>query len=300
MGVFFKTTKKNMSKSRRERREERRSARQAVHANARAARANRKALRQQKKTERKEQRQDAKTRRQELRQQGREDRLKARIQNRAKEIKDKREEVLNDVEKDANNQGIEPAQAAANKLSAAPEKMTAIRSYIAKQTDQNPEELEKLNPSELSQLATGLRSEEIEDVVEPIASEIQEEGDTLEEEFENFEFFEAALSVNNFETPECYEDYGVIDDDTWALISGVAKGGAEIVAKNRFAKGKKFLGKSEKDFKAPEDPNAPSSILKDEATKSLTQKKVNDNIIIIVVVVVVLSFLVYFATRKAK
>ena len=279
-------------------RKSRKADRQAHHGAARSGRQKRKEIRQAARTQRVQNRHNAKTDRQDLRHEGRAENLKTRIHNRKKELKQKNSEVEKDLQTSADQMGSDVSQVATDRLNSNAEQLNEVKNYVAKQSGRPSDELEGLNTEDLAGMAVELRAEEIEDVREPISSEIQEEGDTLEEEFEDFEFYNAALHINADENPEGFEDFGVISPDTWALVSGAAKGGAEIIAQKRFEKNKKFLGMSEKEWKAPANPNDASEILKRETIEPVKANQINDNIGVIIIVAIVLAALIYFATKK--
>lgn len=282
-------------KSRAEKRQARKESLLQRHKAARSQRNIRKAAKQEGRTKRKQQRQDARTGRQELRQLAREDRLKQRLQGRQKQYAQQKDEVNTDMEQEANNQGTDVPTVAANRIEKNPQINESVKRYITARSEVDPEEIEEATGEELANMASQLRSEEIEDIQEPINDEIQEEGDTIEEMFDDFEFYEAALILNEEEYPETFEDYGVISPETWAIVSGAAKGGAEVIAQKRFKKGKKFLGKTETEWKAPTDPNEPTEVIQREAQESYKGNFLKDNIVIIVVAI---ALLFYFIGKK--
>ena len=279
-------------------RKNRKQARRQKHNIARTQRAARKSIRQQGKTDRKQNRQDAKTERQDLRHQGRADNLKTRILNRATQIKASRQALDREVNEQASNSGQSPQEVYRRKIDT-PETKAQMREYIAQQGGgELPEDtdLDSLIGSTLLD-----RGEEIGDLREPIAEEIESEGDEVFEEFENFELFETAAFLNEEEYPENFESMtGVISPTTWATISGATKGGLEVIAKKRFAQGKKFLGKSEKEWTAPTDPNAPSEIIYKEVEEKQKGNFIQENLTGVIITVVVITLLLVFAFRGAK
>lgn len=285
-------------------RESRKAARQKRHETARANRQRRKELREGMRTARvenraarKEQRQAAKMERQNLRQIGRAENLKARIANRATQIREQKQAADRELIEQANQQGEDVSVVAQNQLENNPQALEQLTNYVAIQSGQNPEELPE-DVGELSNMAVQLRAEEINDIREPIVSEIEDEGDSMSDSFEDFEFFEAADYVNMDEFPECYENMEVIDPGTWATISGAAKGSLEVIAKRQFDKGKKFLGKTKEQWAAPEDPNSPVNVVYGNAAESYKSNFIKDNLAVIILVVVIISFLSYFAFKK--
>ena len=300
-GAFFINQKNIMSKANRD---ARRKARLERHNAARAARAARKAARLKRRqdrinanNERKDQRHASKLERQRLRQQAREERLKRRLERRAGEIGEEKEATDKDIAEAAGQSGIDPSEEATNRLENNPESMARMKGYISSQGGGQPEELSN-DAGELAQQATMLRGEEIDDIRKPIVNEVEEEGDSMSEDFENFEFFEAATYMNYEEDPQCYENYEVIDPSTWATISAATKGVLEGIAKKQFAKNKSFLGKTKSQWAAPEDPNSIGTNVKGEIIEGEKKNFIKDNLTAIVLIAIVLSFLGYFAFKK--
>ena len=288
-----------MSKANRKERKEMRAARKNV---ARKNRLARKTNRQEGRTKRKLGRQDAKISRQEARQEGRAENLQARILNRKKAVKEQKETVEKELNEEAGQSGMEANEVASSRLENSPQAQAQIKEYIAEQTGEDIDEERSLTDD--IEAATLLRGEQIEDSREITNEEIESEGDTTIENFEDFEFYEAGLYCDEEEFPENYESAnGVIDPETWALISSASKGGLEFAAQRQFAKGKKFLGKTKEEWTAPGDPKNPkaSEILYTQIEQDTKRNWLGDNIgkvIVAVVVVVVIFALAYKGAKK--
>jgi hypothetical protein len=277
----------------------RRQARKQKAAIAREQRTARKAIRKKSHTDRVAQRKEAKLERQHIRQEGRADRLKQRIKDRQRVNKKQADEVKASIEEEAITSGDDPKVIAARRIEESPKMKGQLKQYVSEATGQDPDELTD-SVEDLAGQALLLRGEELADISPEVQQEIEADGDDMTEEFEDFDFAAAAADLNELEFPENFEGFGVIDPGTWATISGAAKGGLEVIAQRQFKKGKKFLGKTEKEWKAATDPNAPTEILYRETAEQYKSNFLKENLPAIIAAVVIITIIGLLAYKGAK